>query len=365
MENGEHWFLVAFETDVQNVFYTFNSYGIVNTLLAFGYTNLHSESKLVKSNFSNILDRRNAVLELSNLIWGGGRSEKIRVLPKVIDYSGVQQNYGTDECGYHVLRFAIYLFESIIPKHTKSATHNSNWPTVLRSYIQKHFITLLSYESHKFMSKKESDNILFTNDSGVVNFVEQHVELRKFVQSGDLIEVHDEYDLLLKEWMKITTNYKKHYIKFKSNNYFRDLNLIVEYNPLGDFQMVRKRKGIPKLTSKKPYEKRGKNETAIKTTSKQIASTTVDDERAVKTITSLSKMLIQELFPSNLIHRYADPIMNNIQYSGMVEDPNYLDNYMISIPGEEQMILSVREYFKSLKVNLDEKDPYTYCGTSV
>ena len=70
--------------------------------------------------------------------------------------------------------------------------------------------------------------------------------------------------------------------------------------------------------------------------------------------------MIQELFPDNLVHRYADPIIENIQYPGMVEDPNYLDNTVIDLPGGGYNSISVREYFKSLKIHLDDTDPYTF-----
>lgn len=353
LKSGEHWFLIAFESDVPNVFYTFNSYGIVNTLKTFGYVNVDSESERMENNFDNVCDRRRAVLELSNLIWSRDSSGECCLFPKVIGYHGIHQDFSTDECGYHVLRFTIHLFENVVPKYFKSVSYNTNWKTVLKSYLERNYIELLPYESHKFKNKEESDNILLSNDNGVVNFVENHIALDKFVKSADLIEVHNEYNLSVKEWSKIVKYYKNNYLEVKSCGYFKYSGLVAEFNPERNLEMGRAKKGIHKRISKKPYKKEGVKK-------EKNGETDVDNERAMRTITSVSKMLIQELFPSNLIRCYDDPIVNNIQYSGMVENPYYLDNYMISTPGEEHVIISIREYFNSLNVTLDDKDPYTY-----
>ena len=61
-EVGEHWFLLAFEKTNRLVFYSFNSYGIVNTLHTFGVPR------------REVLDSRKRLDVLQSLaesVWGG------------------------------------------------------------------------------------------------------------------------------------------------------------------------------------------------------------------------------------------------------------------------------------------------------
>ena len=81
------------------------------------------------------------------------------------------------------------------------------------------------------------------------------------------------------------------------------------------------------------------------------------DEMLAKSQLSASKQILNELFPMT-IHK-NNPISNNTLYSGMLVDPDYMDNIKLSIPGEYKSI-SVREYMNSLGVELDYSDPYTY-----
>ena len=78
-----------------------------------------------------------------------------------------------------------------------------------------------------------------------------------------------------------------------------------------------------------------------------------------KTQTSVSRKILTDLFPTHVNNRY-NPLLNNIQFSGMLDDPDYLNTIVVQLPGDISSTKTVGDYFKSLGVTLDAKDPYTY-----
>ena len=82
------------------------------------------------------------------------------------------------------------------------------------------------------------------------------------------------------------------------------------------------------------------------------------DEMLAKAQLSASKRILNELYPIT-IDSHSNPISNNILYSEMVSNPDYLNNTYLSIPGES-MSISVDDYMKSIGVVLDKDDPYTF-----
>ena len=203
LEKGEHWFLVSFETDVRNVLYIYNTFGLVNTLKTFGYSNADSESERLESSFFNITERKKAVLDLSNIIWDRPHSER-KVYPKVIDLNGIHQDFSTDECGYYCLKFALFLFKNIIPRHTSIEFHKTNWHACLKSFLYENNIKQISYDSYKLNRKSEAENILLKNDRNTVSFIENYVGLESYKKQGDLIENHEEFDMSESSWNSIS-----------------------------------------------------------------------------------------------------------------------------------------------------------------
>ena len=208
----EHWILIAFESDVLNTLYVFNSFGIVNTLKTFGYENADNKKVAFAKIFDNVNVRINAVLELSRSIWYD--NESCCELPKIRGINGIHQDYSTDECGYHVLRFAIYLFYNIIPKHAKHGDYKSNWSSVLDRYFFLNNLNLVRFDYNKFDEKTDSEAILLKNDKSAVHYIESSTELKKLKERGELIEAHYEDDLSVSEWENIAKNYIKNYDSF-------------------------------------------------------------------------------------------------------------------------------------------------------
>ena len=352
---GTHWFLIAFESDEKNSLYVFNSYGICNTLKTFGYVN--KDNKEIQDNYSNSYERINAVLELSDSIWE--RDCSSRILPKIIDSNGVHQDFSTDECGYHVMRFVIYLYNSVFPLYSRNRNKKTNWHSILSRYILQHKINLINYNLNKYLNKSETQPILLDNDQQVIRFIEND---NNQVHKSETILYHDEYNLSEREWKKYALSYKRIFQELVSNvekwtTTIDRRSLTCEIQPL---KMANKNQTAKilsrkkRLLRKKPYNifKTGKSERILTT----YADTFKD--MVEKTNKSLSKKILNNLFPQQ--RRRCDPITNSIEYSGMVDNPQYLNNTVISLPGEEHCPLSVNEYFMSLGIRLDDKDPYTY-----
>lgn len=351
---GEHWFLIAFESDVNNVLYVFNSFGISNTLKAFGYVN--KDSNEIQDNYSNVRERINAVLELTNSIWERNCSNT--VLPKIIDLNGVHQDFGTDECGYHIMRFVIFLYDSVFSLLSKNSSRKTNWHSILSRYISSYKVNLINYNLNKYLEKSEVQRILLDNDREVKRFIEND---NKFISKRNTISNHEEYNLSKKEWGKYALSYKRIFQEIASNVEkwkisLERKNLTCELLPL---QMGKKKQNA-KIPSRK-RKAREKPYSEVKSEKTERTLTTYADTfdaMVKKANKSLSKRIIKNLFPSQL--RRNNPITNNIEYSGMIENPHYLDSTIISLPGEEDKPLSVNEYFLSLGIRLDDKDPYTY-----
>ena len=302
-------------------------------------------------NFDNVNTRKKAVLELSRVIWD--ENESCCELPKIIGINGIHQDYSTDECGYHVLRFSIHLLDRIIPIHSRWC--NYNWSSILNGYFFSTGLNLVRFDCNKFTEKTVAEPILLENDRNVVHYIENLKELSEFKKEGDLIEFHDEYNLSVSDWENFAKNYIKNYDSFKCEiNFAKVGKQSVAYNP--------STKAIIKMrqtNQKNKLRRRKKN----KSKRQQIQHRAYEHEfgdRLRRSQNSLSKRIIQNLFPDNLVHHYGDPIIEGIQYSGMVENPEYLDTTILDRPGGEYSSISVRDYFKSLNIHLDETDPYSF-----
>ena len=372
---GEHWFLIAFEFDVKNVLYVFNSFGICNTLQTFGYVSKR-KNKASADSYSNRRERLNAVLELSDVVWERTTREECQILPKIIDLNGTQQDFSTDECGYHVKRFVLFLYDSVFPLFSKSNSRNGNWHSILSRYISKYKIKLINYDQDKYLIKSESQPILLDNDREVKRFIEE--SSKAFTDKENHISEHVEFNLSEEEWKNIAQKYKSIYqeisnsdsqkwrIKLERRNLTCELVAIYSKEEMSNTErsLERQTKNV-KMSSRKngkrskPYGKKRTKVSKRDSTERDLTTYAgTFDEMIRKTNESLSKKLISTLFPSQI--RHHDPITNNIEYSGMKENPHYLINTIISLPGEEHSPLSVGDYFLSLGVYLDDKDPYTY-----
>ena len=157
-QDGEHWFLLAFDSEHQNTFYIFNSFGIANTLKTFGFDNIDS-----KDNRNNI--RKFALNKLKEYIWNNYEEEF-----NVIDLNGIQQDFSTDECGYHVIRFVDFLYRHIYDDVKKII----NWKNILKRYIYNYAIKLIKFD-HKYMNREAAQSILLRNDLEVKQYVEEKI----------------------------------------------------------------------------------------------------------------------------------------------------------------------------------------------
>ena len=54
------------------------------------------------------------------------------------------------------------------------------------------------------------------------------------------------------------------------------------------------------------------------------------EELYKKTQTSVSRVMLQKLFPTQVSNK-LNPLLNNIQFSGMVDDPEYLNTFIIQM----------------------------------
>ena len=217
---------------------------------------------------------------------------------------------------------------------------------------------MINYNLNKYLNKSEIQPILLDNDQQVKRFIESD---NNQINKSDTILYHDEYDLSEKGWKKYALSYKRIFQELVSNVkkwtiVFNRKSSTCELQPL---IMVNKKQNakIPsrkRLLRKKPYNnfKAGKSERILTTYADSF------EEMVEKTNKSLSKRILINLFPQQ--RRRCDPITNSIEYSGMIENPQYLNDTIISLPGEEHCPLSVNEYFTSLGIRLDDKDPYTY-----
>lgn len=353
--SGEHWFLISFDSLIENVFNIFNSFGVSNTVKTFGYVNKCVEKI---DNYANSKERQAAVRDLAESIWG----RRFTNLPAIVDIDGVHQDFSTDECGYHVMRFVISMYDHKRPVR--------RWENFLSLYLIENDVTVVPFHDLKYANKNIVQPILLKNDRRVKRFIERG---DKTVEPGDRIQEHDEYKLSSREWQVHAVEHAATLTEIHNSESLWQTNTsnrnVVELRHKTNI-MVRTKKTdrkrdrlAVKKRKKRSSSKIMKKKHQITTEAPEINLTTYADNfssMVEKSRLSKSKRIMEEFFPSQVKTRELDPITNNILYSGMLEDPNYLENTTISLPGQEDNPISVRDYFKKRNVDLDSEDPYTY-----
>ena len=353
-ENGEHWFLLAFEKTNRLVFYSFNSYGIVNTLNTFGVPR------------REVLDSRKRLDVLQSLVksvWGDSIDSKNL---NVIGLNGLHQDFSTDECGYHVYRFASYLCENNTLQ--KQNVTETNWNGVLETYLRKSRIALIPYDD-KNLVKSTAQPILLENDKLVRRFCERDTALSDV---SNRIGEHDEYQLTEEQWGDTALDFRNSFRLLATRNRRRHddndvksaTKTITIATPLTTVMKRRMRKkqhddgkeSLKKPTFDSPYRR---NVNPI-TGQHYVASFDDTFEELYKqTQTSVSRDILKNLFPTHVSTK-LNPLLNNIQFSGMIDDPDYLNTFIIQMPGDISTMTTVGDYFKSLGVVLNAADPFTY-----
>lgn len=337
-ERGEHWFFIGFEKNNANVLYSFNSYGVVSTLKTFGCPS--------SDTVENARKRLKALTCISKTIWG----KHAVGLPNIIGINGIQQDFSTDECGYHVFRFAVFLYKNVLPKEP----NESCWNRVLDCYLKKFDVTVVPYQ-YKYLNVEGVESILLENDRKVRRFTEEKNYIK---DKSNLIQFHDEFNLTKKQWTKKAK-------AFKSS--FQQLTNVIIKKPGSTITIImssirsKKKEKIKKINQKKadflsPYKKN------VNPITGQRYVTSFDDsfeEMYKKSQTSLSREIIKSLFPTH-VNNKANPLTNDMQYSGMIDDPDFLSHVFISLPGDIASMTTVGEFFKSLGIDLNPMDPYTY-----
>ena len=77
-----------------------------------------------------------------------------------------------------------------------------------------------------------------------------------------------------------------------------------------------------------------------------------------KTQTSLSLEILKNLFPTHVSNR-RNPLPNDVQLSGMIDNPDYLNTIVMQLPADVNSIATFGSYFKSLGVTFNATDPFT------
>ena len=190
-QEGEHWFVLAFERGNRNAFYSFNSYGLVNTLRTFGI--------LPKTTANNEERRLDILYSLAENIWGDHFVYSDNDAINLIGLNGIHQDFSTDECGYHVFRFAIYLYEMSTILYSPPSL--SSWKRVLEKYLLDYApkTNLLPYDN-KNLVKRKAQPILLANDKLVRRFCEQKNNTNSIEDPENRIAIHEEYKLTESEW---------------------------------------------------------------------------------------------------------------------------------------------------------------------
>ena len=350
-EDGEHWFLLAFEKTNRLVFYSFNSYGIVNTLNTFGVPR------------REVLDSRKRLDVLQSLVesvWGGDSAVDSKNL-NVIGLNGLHQDFSTDECGYHVYRFASHLYENnTLQKQNATET---NWNGVLETYLRKSRIALIPYDD-KNLVKSTAQPILLENDKLVRRFCERDTALSDV---SNRIGEHDEYQLTEEQWGDAALDFRNSFrLLATRNRRHHDDNdeksgtkTITIATPLTTVMKRRTRNGkesLKKPTFDSPYKR---NVNPITGQHYVVSFDDTFEELYKQTQTSVSRDILKNLFPTHVSTK-LNPLLNNIQFSGMIDDPDYLNTFIIQMPGDVSTMTTVGDYFKSLGVVLNAADPFTY-----
>ena len=346
---GEHWLLLAFRLSRPRHFLSFNTYGVAHTLNVFGWP---------KTTVLDSKRRRVDVLqELVHNIWNDDDGEIF-----VEGFDGIHQDFSTDECGYHVYRFSSYLIDAIAYNNYDG----SQWGVeLLKNYIYDYDITMFHY-SDKKLKREHAQPHLLENDRQVRLYVESKIPVE------DRIEEHDEYSLTDPEWCDQLRVHVQTYeiLKPKFRRQPGGISTIV--GPLTIITMpktVKKKKKQQQrrltsaMRSEKPFPTDPR--TGINYDLSLLPSSDDTFERFyAESQTSYAREMILKMFPQHIAGRH-DPLINKIAPSEMLSKPNYLDEMMMSLPGDNyNSIMTVGEYFYNdlgiRQGQLNPKDPFTY-----
>ena len=312
-----------------------------------------------------LAEKRLKVLSsLSKTIWG----EFGVALPRVVGINGIHQAFSTDECGYHVFRFAAFLYESVLPKDPAES-----WANILDRYLKNFRVDVLPYE-YKYLEHQNSLSILLENDEKVRRFTEESEYMR---DEENLIRFHHEYNLTNEQWAKQAKEYVESFRKLSEAEVYQENSGASTTITIAMFNNSKKKKEKKKINKDGGAKKMKTRRLRRKAAAYEFASpytknvnpitgqryvTSFDDtfqELCKRSQTSVSREIVKALFPTH-VNNKTNPFTNDIQYSGMLDNPDYLNTVVITLPGDLSSITSVGDYFKSMGVDLDPKDPYTY-----
>ena len=300
----------------------------------FGFDSDTNENQVVEN-----ANRKFTLSKLCEYIWKKTSSSANNI--NIIDINGIHQDFSTDECCYHVIRFVNYLYEQILRNNTDEGDE-INWMKTLNDYLRFYEITVVNYD-HKYMVQERAQRILLKNDREVKRVVEDSILTRKNQQ----INFHDEYELTRSRWNSIARNLIYALKEGIVNSTHHKKVLILTTN----MGKIRRKK-------RKLCNDDDKTTTPPKKEKRLVTYADTFDEMLAKAQLSASKRILNELYPIT-INGHSNPISNNILYSEMLSNPDYLNNTYLSIPGESVPI-SVDDYMKSIGVVLDKDDPYTF-----
>ena len=176
----------------------------------FGFDSDTNENQVVEN-----ANRKFTLSKLCEYIWKKTSSSANNI--NIIDINEIHQDFSTDECGYHVIRFVNYLYEQILRNNTDEGDE-INWMKTLNNYLRFYEITVVNYD-HKYMVQERAQRILLKNDREVKRVVEDSILTKKNQQ----INFHDEYELALefhcqKSYLRVEGGYCKFHAPQKSLN---------------------------------------------------------------------------------------------------------------------------------------------------
>ena len=376
-EMGEHWFLVGFCPNVKLKLFIYNTYGAAHTAKILGYgLHINSDDKTdeEKRNKTEYKKTRKAVLfDIAKEVWPEELNTLLLRGVSIIDLKGSHQDASTDECGYHVFRFIQDLFKhNLFPgsnqKQIKNCQENPQfyWHEILMGYIERHSIESIHYQLGR--PREETQPLLLKNDQKVREQVEDRSRNSEYkIQNPENeIQVHEEYNLTDKEWYdffeSIALSYGLIVEPGVINTDEKDLTIEFKLKFLDGRMSTQRKKGGKYKMSK---SKRKLSEPYYNHISGRINANldeTLDEEfdrLYAKHLTSSSKKLIEAIFPA---HRgYTSnrtPILQKQNIAS--DDPNFLDNIYIELPGDPLSMTSIGTFYNNLGIVLDPKDPYTF-----